>query len=398
MNDKTKNTVVIVVCTLFLASLILYGVDGGNWLADKFNFSLAYFQRTLPPERSAPISNVITVISPKGGETFYQHPARSIYMRWQVSALPSDWPNPLSVNADLYEYFPSTNTYVFVKLLEASIAKFDCGGYYVAQYPVPTNVPAGIEHSYVIKISSNSNPEKYYSYSGTFHLASQSASSKTTSVISPNGGEVWTKGTTQTIKWISEEVSQVHIWWAKGGGVPIPPQSGICFPSNISGGVVPNTGSFAWSIPSNLTTGNDYKVWIFGLDDGVDTSGIPFLKDGNFSVVSRIDISSPQEGEQWPEGENRNIRWSLSGVPSNTLMNVTLHRANDPNFSRIIAQSVNNLEGQFTWKIPNDLATPIGKPQRTDFYVSIEAKSNNQVVGKGASDQFTIYKPPIFVQ
>ena len=393
-----KNKDILVYFFLSLGIIFVGQFLVQNKLDFNLDFSRATERSVYTRIFSSPIASVgtITITSPKGGETFYKASGRTMYMSWKVTGQPFDWPDVSSVRAELYRYNPSTNSYFPVKLLEDPIADFNCSSYFVAAYPVPTgaDVPSG--DNYVIRISSHTNPSVYYAYSGRFSIANQITSSRSVTVDFPNGGEIFTRGTTQTVRWTTTgNESQVHVWWAKGGAIPN--LSGICYPSNISNGVVPNTpnsgpGSFSWAIPSTISVGKDYKVWVFGV-----TNGVSDVSNNYFSIIAKVNITSPQGGENWFEGETRNIMWfPPSGVPSNTVMNITLRRISNPNFNRTIAQNINRFESQFAWSIPYNLGSiryPI-----TDFYISIEAKSGIQVVGKGTSNQFTIYDSPIPIE
>ena len=75
-------------------------------------------------------------------------------------------------------------------------------------------------------------------------------------VTSPNGGETWIKGTTQTITWTDNIPGNVKIRLRNGSAV-----------AAIITASTPSNGSFAWTVPTSLATGNNYKVEIDSLDD-----------------------------------------------------------------------------------------------------------------------------------
>jgi hypothetical protein len=341
---------------------------------------------------NADIRNPITVINPQGGEMFYQAPQKTIYISWSVTGNPPGWQDVSKANADLYKYNPTTRTYTFVRLLENNIANFNCGNYYAASYPVPNNVPAG--NDYVIRISSFPD-STYYAYSGRFAISSEIPGITSIVINSPsNPGLKLVRGTTETVEWTTNgKESQIHIWWARGGAVPIPPMTAICYPSNVSLGVIPNTpnsgtASFSWSIPNNMAIGNDYKLWIYGT-----TNGVSDVSDFNFSIVERLNFTSPQGGEQWYEGQSRDITWTpISSTPSNTIVSLVLKRTSDTNYSKNIGSAL-NIDGHYLWAIPHDISIS-GKPAKTDLYISAQVTSGGQFVSKGTSNEFTIFDAP----
>jgi enediyne biosynthesis protein E4 len=75
-------------------------------------------------------------------------------------------------------------------------------------------------------------------------------------VTSPNGGETWIRGTTQTITWTDNISGNVKIRLFKDSTV-----------AAIIAASTPSNGSFEWTVPTSLATGNNYKVQIDSVDD-----------------------------------------------------------------------------------------------------------------------------------
>lgn len=87
-------------------------------------------------------------------------------------------------------------------------------------------------------------------------------------VIAPNGGEIWQKGSTQTIQWNISKPGSVTIQLQKAG-VTI-----LQIAKSPSGST-----SYRWTIPSILTDGANYKILI--------TAGkLSDVSDANFSIVT----------------------------------------------------------------------------------------------------------------
>jgi hypothetical protein len=113
----------------------------------------------------------------------------------------------------------------------------------------------------------------------------ESETPKTINVISPNGGETWTRGSTQIILWsYSGNISNVKIELYKNGA----------YNSTISTSTI-NNGSFSWTITQNPET--TYKVRI------TDTSNNTIWDESN-NYFSIINTSNPPnsptiDGPSW---------------------------------------------------------------------------------------------------
>ena len=93
----------------------------------------------------------------------------------------------------------------------------------------------------------------------------------TLTIISPNGGECWQKGTTQNITWTNTDgVDKVSIMLKNQSG------TASWIASNL-----PNNGSFSWLIPANQNYGK-YTIEIIGYKTGVGS--LTDVEDGFFTI------------------------------------------------------------------------------------------------------------------
>ena len=124
----------------------------------------------------------ITVLSPNGGETYKT--GDSITVNWKTSGVSSS--EMLSIirlraHPNGQEYNLTTN------VLNDSQEVI----------PIPSSVPVG---SYTLEIKTYVNNVLVFDSSDSYFKIVDITQPSIT-VLSPNGGETWTKGTTQTIKW-----------------------------------------------------------------------------------------------------------------------------------------------------------------------------------------------------
>ena len=164
-------------------------------------------------------------------------------------------------------------------------------------------------------------------------------------VNAPNGGEEWAVGTTQEINWSSAGYDygavrdNITIQYSADGGSNW---------GNITTAEACD-GSYDWVVPDNVSADCLVKVFDATRPATTDTS------DTAFSIVlPYIEITTPNGGEQWPIGTEKEITWTFVGTISDSL---TIVYSTD-NFAT--SNPVSTLEandGTYTWTVPDDYST-----------------------------------------
>src|SRR5205823_418575 len=120
---------------------------------------------------------------------------------------------------------------------------------------------------------------------------SQPVATPTLTVTSPNGGENWTAGTTQTISW-TVSGSTANVWYYKvalstdGGSTW--PASGTANDLTPSGIVDANARSFSWTIGNSLNT-NQARIRVRAIDfSGFVIGTASDVSDGNFTISPAV--------------------------------------------------------------------------------------------------------------
>ena len=197
----------------------------------------------------------------------------------------------------------------------------------------------------------------------------------TITVLSPNGGESWTRGKTQMINWTSTGSlgTYVKIELLKAGVL-----------NSVIIASTPNDGSHPWLIPATQNPGTDYKIRITNTSNAsyTDTS------DNSFTIPApNITVSTPNGGENWRRGTTQTIRWNSSGSPG-TYVKIELLKAGILN--RVIIASTPN-DGIHPWLIPTTQAPG------TDYKVRITSTTNS-TYNDTSDNNFTIPVPTITVK
>lgn len=192
-------------------------------------------------------------------------------------------------------------------------------------------------------------------------------------VSSPNGGESWPVGSTQTIRWSASGAcgSTVKIELLREGAV--------C--RTVADGVA-NSGSYTWSPAWQCDLYTDgYKIrvtdWDTGVSDESDTTFV--IPDGACSVL----MVSPNGGEWWPADSRQTIRWEHSANCGATVLLELLRGS----VCRTIASRVPN-NGSYTWD-------PV---ERCEMFTKDDYSIRVTDLTTGASDEsnttFTMAAPP----
>ena len=161
----------------------------------------------------------------------------------------------------------------------------------------------------------------------------------TITVISPNGGESWQRGTTHNITWSTTgSVSNVKIVLL----------SSVAGSSTLTAST-PNDGSFPWSIPTNGVNAGDFKIYI----TDVSNSAVNDHSDNNFTLTAppqtgSITVTSPNTGSEiWERGTTQNITWTSTG----SIANVKIVLSDGT--SETVTNSTPN-DGSYSWPMPID--------------------------------------------
>jgi parallel beta-helix repeat protein len=196
-----------------------------------------------------PYNTIVHVLTPNGGETWYYTPPTHI-IRWESTGFEGEL-----VNIYL-EKQGSTDTLIASNIINHA-------GMNIYQWVMmPPYPPEG--HAYIIKIIVITMPNAPQDTSDEcFTICSPPAFVQ---VITPNGGEVWVIGSTQTVRWESHGMSTKVILSISSNGktwIPI--------------GTSPNTegtNKYLWKISKTLPPSSKYLLKIESADPKIPGSDI----------------------------------------------------------------------------------------------------------------------------
>ena len=140
---------------------------------------------------------------------------------------------------------------------------------------------------------------QYSSNTATVSIyVSDGGGSNLPSITSPNGGETLQKGSTYAITW-ENGFGDTGIQLYRGTSQVSELIANIDTDSGSS-------GSWNWTVPSDLTSASDYRIRIFDAETG--NNGYDY-SDGYFTIAGPPTITSPNGGETWSQGSTYAITW-----------------------------------------------------------------------------------------
>ncbi len=267
----------------------------------------------------------ITVTSPNGGESWVQGSQHDI--TWTSYGVIG------YVKIDLERN--GLNSQTLVTNIPANSGTF--------QWTIPTTLATGPDNRYRIRVSSTTNAA-ITDFSNSHFTIAPSGLPPTITVRSPNGGEVWIRGTTHTITWdyTGNPGSNVKISLLQRGN-----EVGTISSSTSIGSS--GKGSYTWSINPSVSTGSNFQVRIQSISQPtvIDTSDNSFFLTPAPSTA--ITITSPNGGERWIQGTTHDITWTSNGGA----YKIEVLKAG------VVVQTLSSstTNSVFSWTIPTGLAT-----------------------------------------
>ena len=285
---------------------------------------------------------VITVLSPNGGEKWLAGSSHNI--TWSSSGA--------IVNVKI-EY--TIDNGASWNQLTASITNNGTYGWLI---------PSGLSNQCKVRVSDVGSSASDVS-NGAFTIADRAVT-----VTAPNGGEIWSVGSSKAITWTSSgaAIANVKIEYSTNGG-----SSWSAIYSSTA-----NDGSEAWTVP-NAPSGQ-CRVRI----SDASASTVKDISDADFSIVTvptNITVTAPNGGESWKIGAVKNITWTSSGV-GNTLEISLWQNGVDRG---AIASSVNAATGTYAWTVGSGLTDVV-----SGTGCKIQVKENGTAVADSSDASFTI--------
>jgi len=156
----------------------------------------------------------------------------------------------------------------------------------------------------------------------------------TLTVISPNGGEDWSAASSQTITWSSTgSISDLEIEFSDDGGTG--------WTAVVAS--TPNDGSHPWVTPA--TASDSCLVRISDASDGDPWD----QSDALFSIsVPSLTVVSPNGGEDWAAGGDRDITWTSAG----SIDQVKIECSTDDGAGWTSIITVTPNDGHHPWSVP----------------------------------------------
>ena len=330
---------------IYPVALQVYNVDGYNSIR-----KIGYI--TVTPSSS------IRVTSPNGGETWQRGTSHTV--TWSYTGSPGT-----TVKILLFK----GGTEIGIINGSVSIGTSGTGSY---SWLISSSGSGGTGNNYKIKVQSISTPTVNDTSDNTFNLTS-ATTPPTIRITSPNGGETWQRGTSQTVTWsyTGSPGSTVKIVLLKAGA-----EVGT-IKSSVSIGTS-GTGSYSWLISSSGSggTGSDYKIKV----QSISTPIVNDTSDNNFNLTSAattptIRVTSPNGGETWQRGTSQTVTWSYTGSPGSTVKTVLLKAGADVGTIKSSVSIGTGGMGSYSWLISSSGSGGTG----SDYKVKVQSISQPTV-------------------
>jgi len=192
-------------------------------------------------------------------------------------------------------------------------------------------------------------------------------------ITKPNGAEKWAVGDSGPVTWTTEgSVSNnLVIEYSPDGGSNYYIAESDAHVSAIN---VPNTGTFQWLVPDNVSSNVLLKIRDGNRAATSDTSNAAFSIIATPRFVN-IDVGAAGQPKEFVLGDDVDITWQCEGL--NISNNLIIQSSNDDFVSSlsVVATAVSNT-GVYSWHVPEDALTG------STLKVRITDSSRTEITGK----------------
>ncbi|RLI07232.1 hypothetical protein DRO24_03440, partial [Candidatus Bathyarchaeota archaeon] len=202
----------------------------------------------------------------------------------------------------------------------------------------PWTIPDNISDNVVVKISNVDDPSMYDESDNPFKIKGKIV------VTEPNGGETYTVGSSQVIKWQKYgTLGDVNIKYSTDGGTTFP---------NTIATVLASDLNYTWSpIPDDITDTARIKIELVD-----DPAGVFDTSDADFYIKGSLSLTAPNGGEIFYVGDPTDISWTYTG----TIGNVELRYSTDGGVTfpdtKVIVSGIAPDSSPYSWTIPDDIS------------------------------------------
>jgi len=253
------------------------------------------------------ISQTIGVTSPNGGE------------KWQAGTSQNiTWSSSGVTNVKLE--FTSNNGLTWNTLVD-NLPNTGAYGW---------SIPNSLSTQCLIKVSDTADGEPADQSNANFSITPKPE----LRILYPIGGETWTAGIVDTIRWSSIGVDNVFIDYT--------PDNGITWTTIVE--KTPSNGKYGFSFS---TPGSLFKVRIIDADNKSPVS----LSNGTFTVLPepKITVLAPNGNEEWYAGSSDNIKWTSTNIE-----NVKIEYTTNNGATWAVITNSTPSTGAYSWSpIPN---------------------------------------------
>jgi hypothetical protein len=156
-------------------------------------------------------------------------------------------------------------------------------------------------------------------------------------ITSPAESDSWSVGSTRNITWTDNGgriSNNLTLQYSSNGGSSW---------NNIASGV-PNTGTYAWTVPDALSATAKVKIIDASRPTTVAVSGV-------FNIVDpTITLTSPNGGEVWAVGDRGPVAWTTDGAVSD---NLVLEYSPDAGATWYLVRGGIPNTGAYSWTVPD---------------------------------------------